>query len=147
MYKKDNYYTNQHSCFLLQYHLVLVTKYRKHVINNTIREQLLEYTKNYFTERGLRILEINTEQDHIYILFEAYPNMNLASYVNAYKSGSSRYIRKQNETYLKEYYWKPYFWSNTYFIGTVSERTISAVENYIRNQQCNEEIEHAFIIS
>lgn len=27
-YKKDGYYINRHSCFLLQYHLVLVTKYR-----------------------------------------------------------------------------------------------------------------------
>ena len=34
MHKKQNeeYYYNQHSCFLLQYHLVLITKYRKPAI-------------------------------------------------------------------------------------------------------------------
>lgn len=34
MQKKNDYYVNQHSCFLLQYHLVLVTKYRKPVFND-----------------------------------------------------------------------------------------------------------------
>ncbi len=35
MYKRKKnqpYYTNRHSCFWLQYHLVLVTKYRKPVL-------------------------------------------------------------------------------------------------------------------
>lgn len=34
MLKQNNsdYYCNKHSCFLLQYHLVLVTKYRHKVI-------------------------------------------------------------------------------------------------------------------
>ena len=33
MKKVESYYVNRHSCFLLQYHLVLVTKYRKKVFN------------------------------------------------------------------------------------------------------------------
>ena len=35
MYEKQKgrpYYTNRHSCFLLQYHMVLVTKYRLPVL-------------------------------------------------------------------------------------------------------------------
>ena len=39
--KKNNnntYYLNRHSCFLLQYHLVLVTKYRKPVITNDLEK-------------------------------------------------------------------------------------------------------------
>ena len=45
--KKNNnntYYLNQHSCFLLQYHLVLVTKYRKPVITNDLEKFLINYT-------------------------------------------------------------------------------------------------------
>uniref|UniRef100_UPI0038CBFED7 transposase n=1 Tax=Intestinibaculum porci TaxID=2487118 RepID=UPI0038CBFED7 len=37
--KKDqSYYTNRHSCFLLQYHMVLVTKYRKPVLRGEVRD-------------------------------------------------------------------------------------------------------------
>ena len=45
---KEGYYVNRHSCFLLQYQLVLVTKYRKPVITGQLEERLKEYTKAYF---------------------------------------------------------------------------------------------------
>ena len=73
--------------------------------------------------------------DHIHILFDAKPNLNLAEFVNAFKSASSRNIRKQFSEELKPYYWKPYFWSLSYFIGTVSDRTSTAVKKYIKNQK------------
>ena len=34
----EGYYVNQHSCFLLQYHLVLVTKYRHPVLSGPLDE-------------------------------------------------------------------------------------------------------------
>lgn len=40
MYEKNNsgYYKNRHSCFLLSYHLVLVTKYRKPVLDGEVKD-------------------------------------------------------------------------------------------------------------
>lgn len=132
--REDGYYTNRHSCFLLQYHLVLVTKYRHPVLTGRIRERLLEYTGQYFAERDLVIHEMNTDADHIHILFDAPPQINLSDTINAYKSASSRRMRAEFEEELKPYYWKPYFWSLSYFIGTVSDRTTEAVKRYIQNQ-------------
>ena len=132
---KDGYYVNRHSCFLLQYHLVLVTKFRHPVLVGELREDLLRYTQGYFDKQGCRIIEIQTCPDHIHILFEAPPQINMADFVNAYKSASSRRMRKMFSGFLASYYWKPYFWSLSYFLGTVSERTTAVVANYIRNQQ------------
>lgn len=134
MKKKENYYMNQHSCFLLQYHFVLVTKYRHLVINNDLKNSLINYTNNYFKEKDMNILEINTDEDHIHIMFEAYPNMNLSTFINAFKSASSRYVRTNFAKDLEKFYWKPYFWSKSYFICTVSERNTNIVKEYIRNQ-------------
>lgn len=39
----DGYYKNRHSCFLLQYHLVLVTKYHKPVIRGELAKELDRY--------------------------------------------------------------------------------------------------------
>ncbi|MBQ8994227.1 MAG: transposase, partial [Oscillospiraceae bacterium] len=36
---------------------------------------------------------------------------------------------------VSKYYWKLYFWSLSYFIGSVSDRTVSAVKNYINGQK------------
>lgn len=131
----DGYYKNQHSCFLLQYHLVLVTKYRHPVLQGEIEEYLVQYTRDYFKKQDLNILELNCSEDHIHILFEAVPQMNLSNFVNAYKTASSRMVRKNFGNELKQYYWKPYFWSLSYFVGSVSENILEAVKKYIQNQE------------
>jgi len=132
---KNGYYTNRHSCFLLQYHLVLVTKYRHPVIKGDLEKRLYEYTRQYFLDRDCNLLELNGEEDHIHILFDAPPQINMADFVNAYKSASSRRMRQEFSGYLKPFYWKSYFWSRSYFICTVSDHSVEVVLNYIQNQK------------
>ena len=134
MRKKKDYYINQHSCFLLQYHLVFVTKYRHQVIDGELKEALLHYTSNYFKERDCNILAINADKDHLHIVFEAYPNLNLSHFIKAFKSASSRRMRTDFAEYLQSFYWKPYFWSMSYFVGTVNEKSTQIVQDYVRNQ-------------
>ena len=89
----------------------------------------------YFYERGMVIQAIETMPDHMHILFDAPPQINLADYINAFKSASSRKVRQQFTEQLKPYYWKPYFWSLSYFIGSVSDKTTAAVKHYIQHQK------------
>ena len=106
------------------------------MLNTTeLDDWLKKYTTQYFSDRDTKILSIETCGDHIHILFEAPPQINLADFVNAYKSASSRRIRAEFSEYLRPFYWKPYFWSLSYFIATVSERSTEAVKNYIANQK------------
>lgn len=132
---QSGYYVNRHSCFLLQYHLVLVTKYRRPVIAGDIEERLKAYTEKYFNDRDCVIQALECMPDHIHILFDAPPQINLAEFVNAFKSASSRRIRTEYPVEVSRYYWKPFFWSLSYFIGSVSDRTASAVKNYINGQK------------
>lgn len=126
---------NRHSCYLLQYHFVVVTKYRHKVIKNDLKERLLGLSKSIFEESwNCEIIEMNTDQDHIHILFEAPPQVQLSKLVNSYKSLTARTLRKEFAEYLTPYYWKPVFWSSSYFICTVSEHTTSCVTEYIKTQ-------------
>ena len=138
MYKKKSgqtYYTNRHSCFLLQYHIVLVTKYRRPVLTGAVKELVCQVIQDIFDEKDLVILEMNGESDHIHILFEADPFTAPGTLVNVIKTKTSRYARKQyGDTFLKEYYWKPLFWSDSYFATTVSENSLQMVQEYIKNQ-------------
>lgn len=133
--EKSGYYTNRHSCFLLQYHLVMVTKFRHPVLTGDVKDFLEQYMIQYFKDRDLPLSEINFMPDHVHILFDAPPQLNLAEFVNSLKSASSRMVRKNYAEALKPYYWKPYFWSLSYFIGCVSERTEEVVKQYIRDQK------------
>ena len=138
MYKRNpgqTYYTNRHSCFLLQYHMVLVTKYRKPVLTGGVKEVVYDTIRAVFEERGLVILEMEGEADHVHLLFEADPFTAPGELVNVIKTKTSRYARKRyGESDLKKYYWKPFFWSDSYFVTTVSENSLSVVQEYIRNQ-------------
>lgn len=129
------YKQSRNSSFDLNYHLVLVTKYRHPVIKGLIASSLEEYIYNYFSNNKVSIKEYNENLDHIHILFEGKPNLNLANFVNGLKSNSSKFIRKKYQDELSKYYWKPYFWSNSYFIGCVSERSEDIVKAYIKNQK------------
>ena len=129
------YYTNRHSCFLLQYHLVLVTKYRKPVLFGPIKDLVYQTIQTICDEKGLVILEMNGEADHVHILFEADPFTCVGELVNVIKTKTSRFARKQyGDTLLKPYYWKPLFWSDSYFVTSVSENSLTNIKTYIQNQ-------------
>ena len=138
MYKKragQNYYTNRHSCFLLQYHMVFVTKYRKPCLTGEVKDMVYNIIRETFEERKLQMLEMNGEADHIHILYEADPFTAPGELANVLKTRTSRLVRKKyGETLLKPFYWKPLFWSDSYFVSTVSENSLSNVKAYIQNQ-------------
>lgn len=137
MRKKDNtdYYINRHSCFLLQYHIVFVTKYRHPVLTGKVKDVVYERIHYVADQRGFHILEINGESDHVHILMEADTTTSPAELANVLKTQTARKARKlYGETILKKYYWKPYFWSDSYFISSVSENSLHTIKQYIRNQ-------------
>lgn len=137
--KKDEnvnyYYTNRHAVYLLQYHLVVVTKYRHKVINNDLKDRLIEISYSIIeSDWKSKIISINTDEDHIHILFETSPQTQLSKLINNYKTVTSRLIRKKFSKQLEQYYWKPYFWSDTYFISSVSDTSEAMIKTYIEKQ-------------
>lgn len=125
---------NRHANYKLTYHLVVVTKYRHPVIIDPIKKRLEEVAENLFTKWNCEILEINSDKDHLHILFEAPPQINLANTINSFKTVTSRYIRKEFTEFLAKYYWKPYFWSRSYLILTTGGAPIEVIKKYIENQ-------------
>ena len=111
MYEKNNsgYYKNRHSSFLLSYHLVLVTKYRKPVLTGNVRELVYSTIQDILEERGCILTEINGEPDHIHILFDAGPETNLLDLVRVIKTKTSRFARSRYSEDVAKFYWKSVF--------------------------------------
>lgn len=129
------YKKNKHAIYRLQYHLVVVTKYRHKCINAEINARLKEIARDIFENRWkCEIVEIESEADHLHIAFEAMPQVQLSKLVNNFKTVSSRLIRKEFAEHLKPYYWKPFFWSPSYCLLTVGGVTIEIIKAYISAQ-------------
>ncbi|SDJ22555.1 putative transposase, partial [Alteribacillus bidgolensis] len=77
---------------------------------------------------------MNGEADHVHILFDAPPQINLANTINSYKTVTSRYIRKEFAKELSQYFWKPYFWSRSYMVLSTGGTTIETIKKYIEEQ-------------
>jgi len=124
---------NNHSVFLLYYHLVLVTKYRRKVIDDIISNRLKEMFEKIQDNYNITLQEWNHDKDHVHILFKAHPNSELSKFINAYKSASSRLIKKEYPK-IKEQLWKEYFWSRSYCLLTTGGAPIEVIKKYIESQ-------------
>jgi len=125
--------TNNHSVFLLYYHLVLVTKYRRKVINDNISNRLKEIFEKIQGNYNIILQEWNYDKDHIHILFKAHPNTEISKFINAYKSASSRLIKKEFPTIRKQL-WKEYFWTRSFCLITTGGVSIDVIKKYIESQ-------------
>lgn len=124
---------NNHSVFLMYYHLVLVVKYRRKVIDNTISERMKEIFEYISPKYNISLQEWNHDIDHVHILFKGEPNSELSKFINAYKSASSRLIKKEFPTVRKKL-WKEYFWSRSFCLLTTGGAPIEVVRKYIESQ-------------
>lgn len=104
---------NNHSVFALYYHLVLVVKYRRNVIDDTINDRLREMFEYISHGYNITLQEWNYERDHVHVLFKCHPNTELSKFITAYKSASSRLIKKEFPA-VKNKLWKEYFWSRSF---------------------------------
>ncbi len=128
--KLDN---NNHSVFLMYYHLVLVIKYRRKVIDNNISARLKEIFEYIAKKYNIDLQEWNHNKDHVHILFKAHPNSELSKFINAYKSASSRLIKKEYQV-IKKALWKEYFWSRSFCLLTTGGAPIEVINRYIESQ-------------
>ena len=90
--KLDN---NAHSVYLLYYHLIMVVKYRRKVIDDDISARAKEIFEYIAPNYGIVLEEWNHDIDHVHVMFRAQPKTEISKFINAYKSASSRLIKKE----------------------------------------------------
>ena len=125
--------SNNHSVFAIYFHLILVIKYRKRVINEQISERLKEIFRNIESNYNITLEEWNHDIDHVHILFRSEPNSNISKFINCYKSASSRLIKKEYPSIRSRLY-KEAFWSQSFCLISTGEASIETIKKYIESQ-------------
>ena len=119
----------------LKAHIVLVTKYRK---------TLLQYGLDDFVKRAIiylagqnnwTVIAMETDKDHIHILLEYNTTERVCDIISILKRQTTYYLWNQYGTYLSRQYWKKHiFWSDGYFACSIGEVTSATIEKYIAEQ-------------
>lgn len=124
---------NAHSVFLLHYHLILVVKYRRRVFDNLISSRAKEIFEYIAPNYHITLMEWNHDTDHIHILFRAHPKTEISKFINAYKSASSRLIKKEFPE-IRQKLWNEYFWSQSFCLITAGGAPLTVLKQYIESQ-------------
>ena len=125
--------TNNHSVFLLQYHLIMCIKYRNKVIDDVISERLQQIFEYIAPNYHITLEEWNHDVDHVHVLLRGQPNTEMSKFINAYKSASSRLIKKEFPK-IRKSLWKEMFWSQSYCLISTGGATVDSIKQYIQSQ-------------
>ena len=75
---------------------------------------------------------ITTKTMYIYF-FRAHPNTEISKFINAYKSASSRLLKKEFPQ-IRQKLWKERFWSQSFCLLTTGGTPIEVLKKYIESQ-------------
>lgn len=116
------------------FHLVFVTKYRKHVFNSEEKRQVMkEILQSIADMYDITIQELEVMPDHIELLISFNPKYAPSSIVKTIKGRSAREWFKQYPQ-TKQDVWKGHLWSPSFFMSTIGDMSKDVVEQYIENQ-------------
>ncbi|HUD44863.1 MAG TPA: IS200/IS605 family transposase [Patescibacteria group bacterium] len=123
-----------HCVYQCDYHIVIVTKYRKAIFNEGIFAyfsiKLAEVTEHYPL---IKLKTVNHDKDHIHLLVSIPPTISVGKVVGIIKQNTAREL-KQKFPFLKQVYWgTDAVWSEGYFASTVGIND-SVIKRYIENQ-------------
>jgi REP-associated tyrosine transposase len=128
-----------HCVFSLNYHLVLVTKYRRKAITKEMLTRLNEIFDETLNKWDCKLIEFNGEEDHVHLLLQTPPVVQLSKLVNNLKTVSSGLIRRDFKVEVNRIYRKPVFWHRAYCIITAGGAPIAVLRKYIEEQGADED--------
>lgn len=131
-----NIRTGRHCVFMLHAHLIFITKYRGKVFHESSLQRLEIIFKEICEAFEVELTEFNGERDHVHLLINYPPKVQLSKLINSLKGVSSRKL-KQEFAYLREHWIckkSGSLWSPSYFAGSVGGAPLSVLKQYIEQQ-------------
>ena len=121
-----------HTRWMCKYHIVFTPKYRRKIIYNKLRRDIVQIIKDLCKWKGIEIIEGKAMPDHIYILVKIPPKMSISNFMGYLKGKSAMMIFARHGN-LKYKFGNNNFWSTGYYVSTVglNEATIA---KYIKEQ-------------
>ena len=122
-----------HTRWMCKYHIVFTPKYRRKIIYNKLRRDIVQIIKDLCKWKGIEIIEGKAMPDHIHILVKIPPKMSISNFMGYLKGKSAMMIFARHGN-LKYKFGNNNFWSTGYYVSTVglNEATIA---KYIREQE------------
>lgn len=120
--------------YSLQYHIVWATKYRKPVFIGKIESNIKEYLNKTLKSLDMDVIAMEVMPDHIHLLVNCKPQLRLSDAIKILKGNTARWLFL-NYPEIKDQLWGGHLWNPSYFVATVSDRSLEQVTEYINSQK------------
>lgn len=120
--------------YSLQYHIVWVTKYRKPVFAGDVEADVRQYLSETLASLEMKPIAVEVMPDHIHLLVDCKPQLRLSDAIKILKGNIARWLFMAHPE-IKAQLWGGHLWNPSYFVVTVSDRSLKQVTDYINNQK------------
>lgn len=129
----NRYYRHNRRKYSLKVHIVLVTKYRKQLLQGSIADDVKQKILDIANTRGYEIIAMETDKDHIHFLLSYDATDRVCDIVKIVKQETTYYLwQKYNSVLSKQYWKKKIFWSDGYFACSIGEVSSATIQNILR---------------
>lgn len=118
----------------LNYHLVLVTKYRRKCLTAPMLEIIERLARERCASRDCELIECNGEAVHVHLLVSLPPHIALSEFMNALKTNTARLLRRDFKEELGRWYSAAVIWSLSYCAISVGGAPLEVLKRYIEQQ-------------
>lgn len=134
MDNSSDYRRGRSVVYALHVHLVFVTKYRRRVLDEAATDVLRTIFASVCKDFGAELRACDGEDDHVHLLVEYPPKVDLSRLVNSLKGVSSRLLRQQQPDIVRRY-WKNVLWSPSYFAASCGGAPLDIIRRYVEQQR------------
>lgn len=119
----------------LQYHIVLVTKYRKPVLSDEVLDKIKEVLYDRSPIHKIEIVSIGSDnKDHIHLVIRLNPTQKVSLIVQLIKQYTTYYVWKDFGPILRKTYWyKNHLWNDSYYCSTLGDVSKEVILEYVEN--------------
>ena len=127
-----------HTRWKCQYHVVIVSKYRRKVIYGKLRKDIGAILRKLCEYKHVEIIEAHAMTYHIHMLLSIPPKMCVSDFIG-YLKGKSTLMIFERHANMKYKYGRRCFWTKGYYISTVGGNK-AAIVKYIREQEVEDQM-------
>jgi putative transposase len=119
------------SVHLMNYHFIWCPKYRRPVLQDSIKERCKQLIEEKVNEMECKILKLRIMPDHVHLFIQGKPKLAPNNIIAGIKGYTSNMLRKEFPKLLKI----PTLWTRSYFVSTAGNISMSTIQKYIQAQK------------
>lgn len=129
----SRYRRSSHVVYLVHYHFVFTTKYRKPVLRGDIARDVRKLIREVCRTNDIEIVKGHVAVDHVHLLLSVPPKLAPSRVMQAVKGKSSHHLL-QDYRQLRREFWGRHLWARGYFVATSGNVTDDMIQEYIERQ-------------